>query len=207
MSNLADAIEHHNEGHFRQAGRMYRAILKNDKQNSDAWHLLGAIAHQMGKYDDAADLIKRAIRISPEMALFHHDLGLVFETRGEIEKATKAFERAISIQSDVPETHWNLSLTLLANGKFRRGWKEYEWRFKKTDRRLTYPHVCTLPRWDGASFADKALFVHDEQGLGDTLQFVRYLPWVKSMGGTVIFETVKTLVQSPEGFPGDRQTG
>jgi len=59
---------------------------------------------------------------------------------------------------------------------------------------VLYPHHHDAPRWDGSSFADKRLFVHCEQGLGDAIQFVRYLPMVKTRGGTVIFEVWKPLL-------------
>ncbi|UCH04934.1 MAG: hypothetical protein JSW05_01900, partial [Candidatus Thorarchaeota archaeon] len=59
---------------------------------------------------------------------------------------------------------------------------------------MLYPHSFDAPRWDGTAFPGKRLFIHCEQGLGDTLQFVRYLPMVKALGGTLILEAWKPLL-------------
>ena len=100
------------------------------------------------------------------------------------------------------EAHWNRSFTYLLNENFEDGWKDYDWRFQQVRWKTLYPHRYTGPRWDGSTCAGKTLFVHDEQGLGDTLQFVRYIPAVKSRCRRVIFETRKSLIPLLQEFPG-----
>jgi hypothetical protein len=77
---------------------------------------------------------------------------------------------------------------LLLSGNFQEGWHEYECRFMRPNWKDVYPYRLSGARWDGRSFEGRQLLIHDEQGLGDTLQFLRYLPMAKAMGGKVIFE-------------------
>jgi hypothetical protein len=100
------------------------------------------------------------------------------------------------------EAHWNRSFTYLLNANFEDGWKDYDWRFQQVRWQTLYPHRFTGPRWDGTTCAEKTLLVHDEQGLGDTLQFVRYLPMAKARCAKIIFETRKSLIPLLQGFPG-----
>jgi hypothetical protein len=112
-----------------------------------------------------------------------------------------AYQKAIEIRPDLSAPHWNLSHVLLLTGNLEAGRKEFEWRLQKDDWLKANSRPCQVPFWNGSSFAGKTLFVHDEQGLGDTIQFIRYLPMVKSLGGEVIFETQKPLIGLLKGFP------
>src|SRR6185369_10196054 len=84
------------------------------------------------------------------------------------------------------------SLTLLLRGDFRHGWPEYEWRLQRQE--FTQRSV-RQPRWDGSPLDSKTILLFAEQGHGDTLQFVRYVPLVKQRGGRVIVECQAPLVK------------
>jgi len=107
----------------------------------------------------------------------------------------KWYKKALELNPDYAEARFNLSTAYLLAGNFAAGWQEYEWRFKRREWKNTYPYRFKIPRWRGQSFVGKRLYVHSEQGLGDILQFVRYLPMVKARGGTVIFETIKPMMR------------
>jgi len=121
---------------------------------------------------------------------------------GRHDEALDSFERAIQIKPEYAQAHWNRSLVLLLKGRFEEGWQEYRWRRKTNLAAFAYPHKLDKPLWDGRPFAGKRLLVHYEQGLGDNLQFVRYLPMVKRLGGTVIFETPKSMYGLLHSFDG-----
>jgi hypothetical protein len=87
-------------------------------------------------------------------------------------------------------------------GNFEEGWVEYEWRFRHLKDQTKKWNEKGVHRWDGSPFVDKRLLVLDEQGIGDTLQFIRYLPMVKELGGTVIFETIQPLIRLLRNFRG-----
>jgi hypothetical protein len=93
----------------------------------------------------------------------------------------------------------NRSLAWLGNGDFTRGWPEYEWRWKVKPLR-NKPSIG--PRWDGTSFEGKTLLITAEQGLGDTVNFIRYAPLAKSRGGKVVFDCPQPLSALLETCPG-----
>jgi len=98
----------------------------------------------------------------------------------------------------LPDGHWNLALALLVQGHFPEGWEEYEWRWK-TKGLLSPRQLLPQPLWDGRPLAGRAILLHAEQGLGDTIQFIRYLPLVAQRGGRVIVECqpeLQRLVQA-----------
>jgi hypothetical protein len=126
----------------------------------------------------------------------------LYQDMGANQKAIFWFQKALQIKPDYAEAHFNLATVYLLTENFKEGWQGYEWRFRRREWKRTYPHRYSKPRWNGESFAGKRLFVHSEQGLGDILQFVRYLPMVKARGGTVIFETRKPLMGLFKNIPG-----
>jgi spore maturation protein CgeB len=85
-------------------------------------------------------------------------------------------------------------LALLTLGNYQQGWAEYEWRFRRRNANSVYPYQLKSPRWQGESFKGRRLLVYCEQGLGDVLQFARYLPIVKQLGGTLILEVQRSLL-------------
>ncbi len=101
------------------------------------------------------------------------------------------YEQAIRPKPDYTDAHWNRSLALLLSARLSEGWKEYQRRYD--DLNTINPYYSQKTLWDGSSFAGKTLFVRYQQGLGDNIQFVRYLSMVKERGGTVIYETKKPL--------------
>jgi tetratricopeptide (TPR) repeat protein len=121
------------------------------------------------------------------MAKIYQDMGMNREAIGW-------YQKAVQIKPDYAEAQFNLATVYLLTGNFQEGWKAYEWRFKRRAWKQTYPYQYDKPRWSGEAFAGRRLYVHSEQGFGDTFQFVRYLPRVKARGGTVIFETRKALI-------------
>src|SRR5262249_23728403 len=99
---------------------------------------------------------------------------------------------------DDPGTRWNRALLLLLGGEFQQGWKEYEWRWRRPDAQM---RQLAQPRWKGEPLEGRRILVYSEQGLGDTIQFLRYLPLVRNAGGDVIFECHTRLVKLLDGLP------
>jgi hypothetical protein len=83
-------------------------------------------------------------------------------------------------------------MLLLAEGEFEQGWSEYEWRWKTKE---TVPRHFEQPLWDGRRLDGKTILLHAEQGLGDTLQFIRYAFLVKALGASIIAECPKPVTQ------------
>ena len=107
------------------------------------------------------------------------------------DEALACFAQALRLRPDYPEAHWHQTLTWLHQGDLVRGWPEYEWRWK---RKRARPRLFPEPLWDGSNLKAKQFSLWCEQGLGDSLQFIRYAPLVKARGGNVLVECPDKLM-------------
>jgi tetratricopeptide (TPR) repeat protein len=203
----ADA--HYNLGNtLKDLGRLDHAVASFKEaiglrpDFAGAHNNLGTTLQDQGRTDQAMEHFREALRLDPHYPEAYNNLGTALKEKGEIDEAMEAFEAALGLRPDYSSAHFNRGLALLLKGRFREGWKGYEWRRKERTWRVTYPYRFKAPRWGGESFRGRRLFVHDEQGFGDTLQFLRYLPMVKARGGTLILEAKKPLMGLLRGFPG-----
>ena len=133
----------------------------------------------------------RAIADKPyASALVNRGLALNYLDRPD--EALESFDRAIALEPGMAQGHWNKALLCLALGDFEHGWHDYEWRWRgATD---LVPRAFTQPQWHGENLAGKTILLHAEQGFGDSIQFVRYLPLVKAKAGKVILEVPESLL-------------
>jgi Flp pilus assembly protein TadD len=187
---------------FEEAVQNFKQVIKLTPDDAHAYYNLGNAYEALDRYEPSVENYQLAIKKNGAFAGAFNNLALVSKKMGRINEAINYFRKALRLQPALAEAHWNLSLSLLINGQFEEGWKEHEWRFIRGKRSTIYPHRFDIPLWDGSSFTGKRLFVHSEQGFGDTLQFIRYLPMVKCLGGTVIFEAFGPLLETMRGFPG-----
>jgi len=193
---------------FAQAISCFEQAIRLEPDFAEAYYNLANSLRDETRCTEAIENYRQAVRLKPDYAEAYNHLGVVLNAQAgyteviENLEAIKNYRRALQLNPDFAEAHWNLSLVLLRTGKLIEGWKEYEWRRNPKLDITTYPHCYEIPRWDGSCFSGKRLLVHYEQGLGDTLHFVRYLPMVKARGGTVILEVRKPLYKLLQGFPG-----
>lgn len=163
----------------------YRCALQLNPNMVEAWIDLGNLLQARHVYEEAEQSYRQALVLAPNNASAHFNRGVAFQRQGHFEKALASFDQAIDLRADFVEAHWYKSFICLLLGDFEQGWMEYEWRLRqaKAVRRL-----FTQPAWDGSSLLGKTILVHDEQGYGDTFQFVRYLPMLKALGARVVLE-------------------
>ncbi len=198
--NMGIALQ--SQGRFRLAVQKCRQAVSLKPDYAEAYNTMAFALQMQGQHNEAIENYRRAVALKPDYAEPYNHLGVVLNAQGRYAEAIESYRQAIQVDHDYAEAHWNHALALLLSGRLTEGWKEYEWRRNPNLEMLTYPHLYQMPRWDGSTFVGNRLFVHYEQGLGDTLQFVRYLPMVKARGGTVIFEVRKPLLGILRGFPG-----
>lgn len=196
LSNLG--LARHDLGQLDAAVENYRAALVISPEFVEVHSNLGLALQGLGKLDEAMSSYYKALAIDPEHAQAHNNLGLAFQEMGMLDNALDCYKRALSIVAQSAEAHNNIGMLQLLTGDFINGWKNYAWRWKTKDGTLR-PRTYDQPAWDGSPLDGKTIFIYPEQGLGDVIQFARYLPLIKAQGAHVIFEVPKPLHRLFEG--------
>jgi tetratricopeptide (TPR) repeat protein len=182
-NNLGIAFR--NQGKLDEAVACYRRALELKPDYAEAHNNLGIALGDQGKRDEAITCYHRALELKPDYAEAHSNLGIALGDEGKRDEASVCYRRALELKPDYADAHWNQSFISLATGKFERGWAEYEWRWRTSH---CQPRGFSQPFWDGLPLQGRVILLHAEQGLGDTIQFVRYVAPVKQRGGVVIVE-------------------
>lgn len=189
-SNLANALIEQEE--YAEAEAILREVLKAKPNYSDAYNNLGTLLHKQSRLEDARASYEEALRLQPKHAEAQANLGNVFMLEERRAEALACYDRALEIQPNHADAHWNRALAWLTQGDMARGWVEYEWRWKQKD---IYVRPVPQPMWDGSPLEGRTLAILSEQGLGDTLQFIRYAKLIQERGGKVVFECHKPLLK------------
>lgn len=106
---LGSAVAHQQAGRLQEAETLYREILARDERQPDAWHLLGTIAHQIGDFQLATELIGHAIELDSRNANYHCNLGNALMAAGQLDAAEASYRRALERKRDFPLAHFNLA--------------------------------------------------------------------------------------------------
>jgi len=137
---------------------------------------LGVKLGKSGYLEAASANLRKAIELDPNYAEAHFNLGVALGELHQIDAAIAAYRRAIELRADYAEARHALAMVQLQRGCFELGWPDYEYRWKLPSGPRPYQH--RRPQWRGESLEGKTILLHAEQGLGDTLQFARYIPMV-----------------------------
>ncbi len=135
---------------------------------------------RLGRLDEAQRSLGEALRLDPHYADAHLNLGVVHRMRGELDQAEASYEAALRIEPDNAAAQLSRALLWLLRGDFARGWPAYESRWRSATGPRHPPYA--QPRWDGSSLAGKTILLHEEQGMGDAIQFIRYARLVRDAG-------------------------
>jgi len=202
-SNLGYALW--DQGKIDEAVAACRQAIRLNPELPQAHSNLGIALKTQGKLDEAVAACRQAIRIKSDFADAHSNLGIALKDQGKFDEAVAACREAIRLKPDFADAHWNEALLSLLTGEFESGWTKSEWRWKSASSGLSKRNFAQ-PLWLGAETIDrKTILLHSEQGLGDTIQFCRYVPLVAARGARVILEVQEPLRQLMSGLAGVSQ--
>jgi len=193
-------------GQLVEAADYFRQALLLKPNHAIALDNLGITLKDRGQLAEAIECFREVLRLDPKDANAHNNLGVALREMGQYDEAALCHETALGLGSGHHEAHWlhasarwNLSLLKLLKGDFLGAWPDFEYHWQLPG--ITPPHA-NRRRWDGTPLQDKTILIYTEQGLGDTLQSIRYAPRVKERVGTVLFACPTILRSLLEGMAG-----
>lgn len=183
LNNLGNACL--DAGQAAEAAAAYRETLRLNPAYAKGHANLGNALRQLGQLEESVASCRRALELEPENAEALNNLAAALLDLQRMDEALSAFDRAIAIRPEYAEARMNRAMAWLLAEDYARGWPEYEWRWRS---KSFVPRVFAEPAWKGEDPRGRTILVHAEQGLGDTLHFVRYLPRLAERGARVLFE-------------------
>jgi tetratricopeptide (TPR) repeat protein len=190
----------HSQGSYEEALKKLLAALELEPHNPVVCNNLAVCYFSLDQFESSVQSYEKAISLDPRYVEAHNNRGNALVKLFQHEEALKSYDQALALDPNYVEAYWNKALALLQLGRFSEGWVLHESRWAKPSFQPIVRHF-PQPIWDGSfSIAGKTLLLHAEQGLGDTLQFVRYLELVLALGARVVLEVQAPLVPLLEGL-------
>lgn len=180
----------------------YQRALELKPDDAGFLSNLGNALKDLDRMDEALAAHARAAALAPDDYNTRHNYGIALRDAARFDDALTEFAAAARINPANANPRWDSAVSHLYKGDFEQGWAEYEWRWKigEVDKRPS-----RVPEWRGEPCEGKAIYFYPEQGFGDTLLAVRFLPWVKSRGAKVYLECkppLRRLFANLEGVDG-----
>jgi len=188
------------QGRYAEALASFTNSIQLDPNDFKIFINCGNTLRDIGKFNEALVMFDYAINLEPDSPELFLDRANVLTDMGLISKALASYDRALYLKPDYSLAHMNKAHTLLANGQFDEGFESYEWRWRTVEfsslaRSHPDPKSFSEPLWLGSqSLSEKKILLQAEQGVGDIIQFCRYVKPLSDLGAHVILETPKKLV-------------
>ena len=178
-----------------------KALLYNNL-SPEIHNNIGLALHKFNRFEEAIDYYSKAILINPQYADALSNRALTYQAIQKTDDALADLDRCIAINPQHTDAHWNKALVHLLRGEYKEGWTGYEWRWQSYSKK--WRRKFSQPTWLGQfPLKDKTIFVYPEQGLGDFIQFCRYVPMLSQAGANVILEAPKPLIDIAKTLEGN----
>lgn len=188
--NLGNVLRE--QGQLQTAITHYQQALALDPDFPEAHYVLGTALAEQGQLQTAITHYQQALALNPNYLDAYNNLGVTLMEQGQLQAAITYYQQALALNPNSPHVHYNLSVALLKGGDFQQGFAEHEWRWQTKD---TPNRPFFQPLWDGSSLEGKTILLHGEQGLGDQIQFIRYVPLVTQYKGRIVVECSPPLAR------------
>lgn len=188
----------HDQRRYPEAVEAYRQALAAEPAFPIALNNLGNTLRYVAQFDESDACFQKAIDLKPDYLNAYKNRGTLHVWTGQLDKGLHYYEQALRINPNEAELHRNLGVIYLLKGDFARGWAEYRWRWLVGD--LHRPRISARV-WDGSNLAGKSILLTAEQGLGDTLNFVRFASVLREQGADTTVYCQPTLVALLQNAP------
>ena len=172
----------------------YNLAIASNKRHADAHKNRGTVLQELWRIDEAILSYDQALAIRPDYAQAYNNRGSALHELKRLDEALLSYDRALALKPGFVNANINRGMTRLLTGHFREGLSELEWRLRTKKYRNERP-TLDAPLWQGEDLAGKEIVVFAEQGLGDTIQFARFLPLLVDRGARVTCLLPKKLVR------------
>ena len=178
---------------FDEAIEYYKKAIIIKPDFVGALNNLATSYNSIGRHEEAIPIFKKIIELKPNYYEALYNQGICLYNLNLFDEAKDSYEKAIKVKPDFIEAYYNLSLLQMLQGNYKEGTKNYEWR-KKRNKAKKYPQFDNDKEWLGdKDLKNKIIYISKEQGLGDYIQYCRYLLLVKNLGATILLDTPKIL--------------
>jgi len=196
LGELANLLREQNKSDEAKLALAQALAIKPDY--AEAHNTFGVILAGEELMDEAREHLQKAIELKPGFPEAYNNLGIIDWNCGAYDEARRAYQQSLAARPSYTEARWNLALAQLIDGDYAEGWRNYEARWK----RATAPRHFERPIWRGEPLNGARILLHCEQGLGDTLEFLRFVPLVVAAGGKVILDVPTRIVPLAKEIPG-----
>ena len=172
-------------------------------ENLEALSNLGNVLMELGRFEEARGVYETALKRNPEWLPALHGMGAVLLEEGRYDEALKSCERTLALDPNLAEARLNRGILRLLRGEFSTGWADYDTRLEsglKAPRAKTPRLGGEAPLWRGEPLNGDSILLYAEQGLGDAIQLLRYVPQVVESGGEVTLVLHSRLMRLAEGL-------
>lgn len=190
---------------YDEAIASFDQVLKLRPDDAEALSDRGVALAELGRFDEAFAAYAQALGVKPDCISAHLKQGNAFLALNRMEEALASYAAVISLDPHHAEANFNEALTRLCIGDFREGWRKYEYRWERKKFAAQRPNF-PRPLWRGGNeLQGKTILLCAEQGMGDTIQFVRYAPLVAARGAKVLLGVHRPLTALLASVPGVSQ--
>ncbi len=169
---------------FDKAQQYLEKALLLDPNHSEVHNNMGLLFQEQQQFDKAQQCYEKALKIDPSHINAHNELANLLKTKKQFSAAHAHYKTILKLDPNNAGAKWSISLLQLITGDFKQGWENYEYRYHKDKKNkvVAMPDISS-PQYQGEDLKGKNILVYFEQGLGDEIQFIRYLPLLKTQKG------------------------